>query len=105
MLSRPGKPVNQCYSRKLSDIRLFVQELTSVNGFRGGPDAISADFVPGRILLSAPCSSFEVSSEPPVEFAWIAFMPGELGVIWTSVKGGGLGRRGELEGDAGLMLM
>ncbi len=34
---------------------------------------------------------------------WVALMPGELGVIWTSVKGGGLGRRGVLEGDAGLI--
>jgi len=82
----------------------IVCKLTSVNGLRGGPDAISADFVPGRILLSAPCSSFVKSSVSVVDASCVAFMPGELGVIWTSVKGGGLGRRGELEGDAGLML-
>lgn len=108
MLSRPAKVVSQCYLAELQsclNLLFLPYGLTSVNGFRGGPDAMSADFVPGRILLSAPCSSFEVSSEPAVDVPWIALMPGEFGVIWTSVKGGGLGRRGELEGDAGLMLM
>lgn len=56
-------------------------KLTSVNGLRGGPDAISADFVPGRILLSAPCSSFVMSSASVADVAWVAFMPGEIGVI------------------------
>lgn len=60
---------------------------------------MSAAFVPGRILLVAPISGFltrpSSCSVPIAE----APMVGDFGPIWTSVKGGGLGNRGELEGD------
>ena len=38
-------------------------------------------------------------SDSGMALPWVAFMPGDLGPIWTSGKGGGLGRRGELDGD------
>ena len=57
---------------------------------------MSAAFVPGRILLSALASSFPCSSDDEM---------GNFGPIWTSAMGGGLGRRGELEGDATLAMM
>jgi len=61
---------------------------------------MSAALVPGRILLDAPWSgaTFSLSScvddGPPVA-PWL----GDLGPICTSGKGGGLGRRGEVDGD------
>lgn len=60
---------------------------------------MSAAFVPGRILLVAPMSGLLTppsSCSVPVADAP---MVGDFGPIWTSVKGGGLGSRGELEGD------
>jgi hypothetical protein len=56
---------------------------------------MSSALVPGRILLAAPLSkllnSFCCSS---------VARRGDLGPSWSSGAGGGLGRRGELEGDA-----
>ena len=40
----------------------MVYSHTSESGINGGPEAISAAFVPGRILLVAPLSSIVVSS-------------------------------------------
>lgn len=56
--------------------------------------------MPGRILRVEPSS---VSCDAPSSFS--STLPyesptvGDLGPIWTSVNGGGLGRRGELEGE------
>jgi hypothetical protein len=60
---------------------------------------MSVLFVPGRILLvdsssgGPPRSSSDVTPEPSLTV-------GDLGPIWTSVNGGGLGSRGELDGEA-----
>jgi hypothetical protein len=72
---------------------------TSVNGTIGGPDAISADLVPGLIRLVAPES---IASCPPSSICPPAIESarvGDFGPIWTSGIGGGLGRRGELGDD------
>ena len=69
---------------------------TSTNGTTGGPDAISVAFVPGLIRLVAPES---IASCPPSSIcppATESARVGDLGPIWTSGIGGGLGRRGEL---------
>lgn len=58
---------------------------------------MSAVLVPGRILREAP--SWNVSSLPWSSEAAI----GDLGPSWSSAIGGGLGSRGELEGDAAIM--
>ena len=82
---------------------------TSDKGTNGGPDAISAAFVPGRILRVTPLSGLvrsassgdilpRVGGPGKVEFGK-AFMVGDLRPIWTSGIGGGLGKRGEDEGD------
>lgn len=69
-----------------------------MRGIRGGPAAISADLVPGCILRLAFASMILCSivgsevEEPPID--------GDLGPIWISVGGGGLGSRGELGGRA-----
>lgn len=57
------------------------QTRTSIKGLRGGPDAMSAAFVPGRILLIAPCSSFSSSSASVAGAFCVALMPGDLGPI------------------------
>lgn len=72
---------------------------TSANGTNGGPDAISAAFVPGRILRIAPLSDFVVSLFSGTAALCSGLKLGDLGPIWTSGNGGGLGRRGDLEGD------
>jgi len=72
---------------------------TSANGTNGGPDAISAAFVPGRIRRIAPLSNFVVSLFSGTAALCSGLKLGDLGPIWTSGKGGGLGRRGDLEGD------
>ena len=77
----------------------FACLLTSDNGTRGGPTAISAALVPGRIRLTACWSYFAVCSAS-VEVSPGVAIPGDLGPIWTSGNGGGLGRRCEL-GDGG----
>lgn len=84
-------------------------QLTSDKGTNGGPDAISAALVPGRILRVTPLSGLlrsassgdvlpRVGGPGEVEFGK-AFIVGDLRPIWTSGIGGGLGRRGEEEGD------
>ena len=59
---------------------------------------MSAAFVPGRILLVAALSSVALSTSstagPPA-----APDEGDFGPICTSGNGGGLGRRGELDGE------
>lgn len=69
----------------------------------GGPAAISAAFVPGRILRDA--ESFEGCEE---KFGINCGAPGrgETGFVWSSAIGGGLGSRGELDGELdGLVAM
>ena len=62
---------------------------------------MSAAFVPGLIRRVDPSSH---SRETPKSFSLALPKPsltvGDCGPIWTSVKGGGLGNRGELEGEA-----
>lgn len=82
---------------------------TSDKGTKGGPDAISAALVPGRILRVEPSSDLLGSTSsgdiwfkggsPGDDVIGKAFMIGDLRPIWTSGIGGGLGRRGEEEGD------
>lgn len=71
---------------------------TSERSTSGGPSAISSAFVPGCILRDAPWSnvlkSFCCSSVGAI---------GDLGPSWSSAIGGGLGSRGELEGDAAIL--
>lgn len=52
--------------------------------------------VPGRILLAEPWSTF-ASSE-------CSSAMGDLGPSWSSAMGGGLGSRGELDGDMAAMV-
>ena len=61
----------------------------SLSSTSGGPSAMSSALVPGRIRLSAPLSRLTTS-----------LATGDLGPSWSSAIGGGLGRRGELEGDS-----
>lgn len=77
---------------------LTSSQFTCDNGISGSPDAISAALVPGRILLVDPSS---VSAKGAKSWSPLPVSPtvGDCGPIWTSVNGGGLGRRGELEGD------
>jgi hypothetical protein len=61
---------------------------------------MSTAFVPGRILRDAFLSLFCCIVAESIESA--AFKPtamGDLGPSWSSAIGGGLGRRGELDGD------
>lgn len=70
---------------------------TSIKGTRGGPAAMSAAFVPGLILLFALASNMLCS----MRLSWLSpasLMDGDWGPIWISVRGGGLGSRGELGG-------
>jgi len=75
---------------------------TSVKSSSGGPSAISAAFVPGRILLDAPESAWLNPLSRPCSSAEAAV--GDLGPSWSSAIGGGLGRRGELDGDMAAMV-
>lgn len=79
--SRPNALVSQNRLGQFNCNMTMECNLTSVSGLSGGPDAISADFVPGRILLSAPCSSLVMSSASMVDAASVVFMLGEFGVI------------------------
>ena len=54
---------------------------------------MSADFVPGWMRRLAFVSMAVCS-------IWEAWMSGDLGVVWISAAGGGLGSRGELGGSA-----
>lgn len=79
--------------------------LTCDKGINGGPKAISAAFVPGLILRVEPSSS---PAEPPRSSASLPKVSpteGDCGPIWTSVNGGGLGRRGELDGETPVVVM
>lgn len=65
---------------------------------------MSAVLVPGRILRVEPSSSApprncsaSLPNDSPTE--------GDRGPIWTSVKGGGLGSRGELDGETPAAVM
>ena len=62
---------------------------------------MSADFVPGLILLDAPC----VKVSGPSSLPCTSMNParGDFGPIWSSAMGGGLGRRGELVGDIAIV--
>lgn len=68
-----------------------TKSLTSDNGTSGGPFAISAAVVPGRILLETPFGRAGRGAT--------LFCMGDLGAVWTSGNGGGEGSRGELDGD------
>jgi hypothetical protein len=61
---------------------------------------MSAAFVPGRIRLVEPSSGIAASPSWPEETLPIV---GLFGPIWTSVKGGGDGSRGEEEGETPLL--
>jgi hypothetical protein len=74
-----------------------IYRLTSPRGMSGGPAAMSAAFVPGCILLLALASRTLCS----MTGSWLEkLLPsaGDLGPIWISVGGGGLGSLGELGG-------
>ena len=73
---------------------------TSVRGTRGGPEAIFAALVPGRIRRDAPLSGNRAGPRSFISPADLS-IPGDGGASWTSGYGGGLGRRGE---DCGEML-
>jgi len=60
---------------------------------------MSAALVPGRILLDAPWSGAAFSLISCVDGPPAAPWLGDLGPICTSGNGGGLGRRGEVDGD------
>lgn len=67
---------------------------------------MSPALVPGRILRVEPSSSpgdepSKLSASLPKESP----MDGDRGPIWTSVNGGGLGRRGELDGETPAAVM
>jgi hypothetical protein len=72
--------------------------LTSISSVRGGPSAISSDFVPGRILRDA-------SAAPPGNLGEYNDRPGEVGPLWSSAIGGGEGSRGDDEGEIGVVMM
>lgn len=70
-------------------------ESISERALKGGPSGMSAAFVPGRIRCDAlSVNAFDRSREPAM---------GDLGPSWSSAIGGGLGRRGELEGEAAMI--
>ena len=60
---------------------------------------MSAALVPGRILLDAPWPGATFSLSSCVDGPPVAPTLGDLDPICTSGKGGGLGRRGEVDGD------
>jgi hypothetical protein len=62
---------------------------------------MSADFVPGLILLDAPC--VKVSGASSLPCTSMNPTKGDFGPIWSSAMGGGLGRRGELVGDIAIV--
>lgn len=75
---------------------------------------MSAALVPGRILLVVPSLSLVGSIRPGDILSGFGrpdeamldevFVIGDLGPIWTSGNGGGLGSRGELDGERAPML-
>ena len=73
--------------------------LTSESGTKGGPEGMSAAFVPGRILLDDPSSLDLGSLKSCTAFPPLFRGSGDFGPVCTSGKGGGLGRRGDVEGE------
>ena len=67
---------------------------------------MSLALVPGRILRVEPSSA---PAEPPINcsatFSNDSPTDGDSGPICTSVNGGGLGRRGELDGETPVAVM
>lgn len=72
---------------------------TCDNGINGGPNAMLAALLPGRILRVEPSSDAGTPRSCSASFPNDSPTEGDCGPIWTSVKGGGLGRRGELDGE------
>lgn len=70
----------------------------SPSGIRGGPACICSAFVPGRIRRVAAWSFWCVVLEAP-SWPWESSVELADGEIWSSAIGGGLGSRGELDGD------
>lgn len=64
---------------------------------------MSAALVPGRILRLESSSASANSCSPALPNDSPTL--GDFGPIWTSVKGGGLGRRGELDGETPAAVM
>ena len=60
---------------------------------------MSAAFVPRRILHVDALSKVAAASGSSRAIPCVAFIAGDWGPILTSGKGGGLGRRGEVDGD------
>jgi hypothetical protein len=75
-------------------------EQTFFRGTSSGPSGISDAFVPGRIRREAPSLKLLAPKMP----CWLgAVAVGDFGPSWSSAIGGGLGRRGELDGDAAMV--
>lgn len=81
----------------------FESKRTSFKGIRGGPAAMSIALVPGCMRRFALASSKLCSISVVCRFA-VAPPEGDLGPIWISAAGGGLGSRGELGASAMVML-
>ena len=100
-----GELERAIYLDVLSEVTVFriMESPTSVKGTRGGPFAMSAAFMPGLILLKAPASNGFGASWP----CSLGIGTGDFGPMlsWSSAMGGGLGRRGELEGEAAMANM
>ena len=60
---------------------------------------MTAALVPGLMRSAEGLLIFGAFSLPTGAEIVVELRPGDLGPIWTSGKGGGLGRRGELDGD------
>lgn len=80
-------------------------QITCERGISGGPKAISAALVPGRILRVEPSSSPDPETNDSASVPKGSPIDGDRGPIWTSVKGGGLGSRGELDGETPAAVM
>lgn len=70
---------------------------TSCSSTNGGPSAMSSLLVPGRMRRAAPLSRWAAPSSLPSSS--YSDTPGDVGIVWSSAMGGGLGSRGEDEGD------
>lgn len=57
---------------------------------------MSTAFVPGRIRLEAACS---VGNNWDLGSLSEAPRPGDWGAVWSSAIGGGLGKRGKVDGE------
>lgn len=76
-------------------------KLTWARGINGGPAAMSIALLPSRTLRVALASSLLLSGVYPSDCSasWPedSSTDGDGGPIWTSVSGGGLGKRGEVD--------